>query len=227
VVSLALLAAAGMAAALSTKYYDKWCPRCPVLQPAVRSAVAMLRLFFHAYFVNGYDAFVLLDDGAAAGPGEKGAGLNAGSLRGYEVVDAAKAAAEAACPGAVSSADVLALDARSPPSPPPALGLMPDPSSEPTSPRSLTAPATPPPCDCCLPTARHSRRPTPPRPSCSRTDWRAMPRVPRRGRAGRLRHQGRRGGRNCGGERREGEERRDLADKWTPPPRGVHISETV
>ncbi|KAG2649746.1 hypothetical protein PVAP13_1NG130038 [Panicum virgatum] len=118
-VSLALMAAVGTAAALSTKYYDK---RCPGLQPAVRSAVAravavdpsagaaVLRLFFHDCFVNGCDASVLLDDGAA--PGEKGAAPNANSLRGYEVVDAAKAAAEAACPGAASCADVLALAAR-------------------------------------------------------------------------------------------------------------------
>jgi len=118
-VSLALLAAVGTAAALSTKYYDK---RYPGLQPAVWSAVAravaadpsagaaVLRLFFHDCFVNGCDASVLLDDGAA--PGEKGAAPNANSLRGYEVVDAAKAAAEAACPGAASCADVLALAAR-------------------------------------------------------------------------------------------------------------------
>ncbi|RLN07120.1 hypothetical protein C2845_PM11G19740 [Panicum miliaceum] len=120
---LALLAAVSFLAvtaeALSTKYYDK---RCPALQPAVRSAVAravaadtnagaaVLHLFFHDCFVNGCDGSVLLDDGAA--PGEKGAGPNANSLRGYEVIDAAKAAAEAACPGAVSCADVLALAAR-------------------------------------------------------------------------------------------------------------------
>ncbi|XP_004951347.2 peroxidase 52 [Setaria italica] len=120
---LALLAAvsclAGTAAALSTEYYNK---RCPSLQPTVRSAVAravaadpnagaaVLRLFFHDCFVNGCDASVLLDDGTA--PGEKGAGPNANSLRGYEVIDAAKSAVEAACPGAVSCADVLAIAAR-------------------------------------------------------------------------------------------------------------------
>ncbi|OQU84691.1 peroxidase P7-like [Sorghum bicolor] len=114
------LAGRRTAAALSTKYYDK---KCPGLQPAVRSAMAravaadpragasVLRLFFHDCFVNGCDASVLLDDAPA---GEKGAAPNANSLRGFDVVDAAKAAADSACggPGTVSCADVLALAAR-------------------------------------------------------------------------------------------------------------------
>jgi peroxidase len=120
VLFLAFLAA-GTAAALSTEYYNK---RCPTLQPTVRYAVAravaadpnagaaVIRIFFHDCFVNGCDASVLLDDAPGSFVGEKGAGPNANSLRGYEVVDAAKSAVEAACPGAVSCADVLALAAR-------------------------------------------------------------------------------------------------------------------
>jgi peroxidase len=110
----------GCDAALSTKYYDK---TCPGLQPAVRSAMAqavaadprtgasVLRLFFHDCFVNGCDGSVLLDD-APGLTGEKNAGPNANSIRGFEAVDAVKARVEAACNATVSCADVLALASR-------------------------------------------------------------------------------------------------------------------
>ncbi|KAK3156448.1 hypothetical protein QOZ80_2AG0107430 [Eleusine coracana subsp. coracana] len=111
------------ATALSTKYYDK---TCPSLQSVVRSAMAravatdpragasVLRLFFHDCFVNGCDASVLLDDTSTTSTtgGEKSAGPNANSLRGYEIIDAVKAAVEASCPATVSCADALALAAR-------------------------------------------------------------------------------------------------------------------
>ena len=44
--------------------------------------------------------------------GEKNAGPNANSLRGYEVIDAIKAQVEASCNATVSCADILALAAR-------------------------------------------------------------------------------------------------------------------
>ncbi|CAN6243704.1 unnamed protein product [Urochloa humidicola] len=121
VLAVSLLAAASSlsttATALSTGYYNK---RCPSVQPAVRAAMAravsadpntgaaVIRLFFHDCFVNGCDASVLLDDPA----GEKAAAPNANSLRGYEAIDSVKYQVEAACPGVVSCADVLALAAR-------------------------------------------------------------------------------------------------------------------
>ncbi|TVU33216.1 hypothetical protein EJB05_25006, partial [Eragrostis curvula] len=108
--------------ALSTKYYDK---TCPSLQSVVRSAMAravaadpragasVLRLFFHDCFVNGCDASILLDDVPGQFTGEKSAGPNLNSVRGFEVVDAVKASVEASCPpGTVSCADALALAAR-------------------------------------------------------------------------------------------------------------------
>ncbi|KAF6997554.1 hypothetical protein CFC21_013763 [Triticum aestivum] len=69
-----------------------------------------MRLHFHDCFVQGCDASLLLDtfDGMET---EKDATPNKGSARGYNVVDAAKAALEAACPGVVSCADILAIAA--------------------------------------------------------------------------------------------------------------------
>jgi peroxidase len=54
----------------------------------------------------------LLDDVPGNFTGEKNAGPNANSLRGYEVIDAIKAQVEASCNATVSCADILALAAR-------------------------------------------------------------------------------------------------------------------
>uniref|UniRef100_A0ACD6AH97 Uncharacterized protein n=1 Tax=Avena sativa TaxID=4498 RepID=A0ACD6AH97_AVESA len=118
VFSLLLAGAAG--AQLSSRFYDR---KCPKLQSIVRSAMAqavateprmgasILRLFFHDCFVNGCDASILLDD-TATFTGEKNAGPNANSVRGYDVIDAIKAQVEAACSAIVSCADIVALAAR-------------------------------------------------------------------------------------------------------------------
>ncbi|XP_051147138.1 peroxidase N1-like [Andrographis paniculata] len=97
-------------------FYSRTCPRAEsIVQATVRShfngnrniAPGLLRMLFHDCFVNGCDASILID-GAGT---EKTAGPNL-LLRGYEVIDDAKQQLEAACPGVVSCADILALAAR-------------------------------------------------------------------------------------------------------------------
>ncbi len=61
-------------------------------------------LFLH---VQGCDGSVLLD-----GPDSEKTAQPNFSLRGFDVVDAIKEAVEAACPGIVSCADILAFAAR-------------------------------------------------------------------------------------------------------------------
>ncbi|XP_059650112.1 peroxidase N1-like [Cornus florida] len=97
-------------------FYSKSCPRAEsIVQSTVEAhfqtdatvAPGLLRMHFHDCFVQGCDASILID-----GPStEKTAASNL-FLRGGDVIDDAKKQLEAACPGVVSCADILALAAR-------------------------------------------------------------------------------------------------------------------
>ena len=62
-------------------------------------------------FYQGCDGGILLDD-TPTFTGEKNAGPNANSVRGFEVIDAIKTQVEASCKATVSCADILALATR-------------------------------------------------------------------------------------------------------------------
>ena len=60
---------------------------------------------------QGCDASILLND-TDSFTGEKTAGGNINSVRGYEVIDTIKSQVESLCPGVVSCADIVAVAAR-------------------------------------------------------------------------------------------------------------------
>ncbi|KAH9618031.1 hypothetical protein KSS87_016467 [Heliosperma pusillum] len=70
----------------------------------------LIRLHFHDCFVRGCDASVLLDS-VPGKEAERVSPANIG-LRGFEIVEPAKKAVEAICPGIMSCADILSLAAR-------------------------------------------------------------------------------------------------------------------
>ncbi|URE15395.1 ribosomal protein [Musa troglodytarum] len=117
---LSLLACAAINGQLSPTFYGRTCPNLQsIVRSTMRQAVnkeprmgaSILRLFFHDCFVNGCDGSILLDD-TSSFTGEKSAGPNANSVRGFEVIDTIKSNVEAACKATVSCADILALAAR-------------------------------------------------------------------------------------------------------------------
>ncbi|CAN6372558.1 unnamed protein product [Urochloa humidicola] len=102
---------------LDFDFYNSSCSRAEeIIRDAVRNATSvdpgLIRLAFHDCFVQGCDASILLDPTPANPRPEKLAERNLPSQRGYDVIDAAKAALEEACPGVVSCADAVQFAAR-------------------------------------------------------------------------------------------------------------------
>lgn len=107
-------------AQLSTNFYSKTCPKLldtakSVVKYAVskerRMGASLLRLHFHDCFVNGCDGSILLDD-TSSFTGEKTAGPNNNSVRGFNVINDIKSKVEGICPSVVSCADIVAIAAR-------------------------------------------------------------------------------------------------------------------
>lgn len=112
-------ASTNAAGGLQLNFYDQTCPGVSnVVEEVVASyisraptlAAALLRMHFHDCFVRGCDGSVLLNS-TKSSKAEKDAPPNL-SLRGFQVIDAAKATVEKLCPGVVSCADILAIVAR-------------------------------------------------------------------------------------------------------------------
>ncbi|KAL3644872.1 hypothetical protein CASFOL_010052 [Castilleja foliolosa] len=119
-ISIVLIIYVPCEAQLSSTFYDSTCPNAlSTIRTSIRRAVAaerrmaasLIRLHFHDCFVQGCDASILLND-TPTFTGEQTAPPNNNSVRGFQVIEAAKRDVESICPGIVSCADVLSVAAR-------------------------------------------------------------------------------------------------------------------
>ncbi|XP_022154422.1 peroxidase 43 [Momordica charantia] len=98
-------------------FYSQTCPSAEsivrsVVSDAVRAsanaAAVLLRLHFHDCYVDGCDGSILIDNG----PRSEKLAFGHQGVGGFEIIERAKQAVEAECPGVVSCADIVAMAAR-------------------------------------------------------------------------------------------------------------------